>query len=84
MSQSNKGGIMKRIAIAICALAALAATLATTAVDAKSQAARTLCVGSKPACYSTIQGAVDAAHDGDTIAIAQGRYAGGVASRGNA
>jgi hypothetical protein len=69
---------MKQIAIAICAVAALAATLAATAVDAKSQGARTLCVSSKPACYSKIQAAVDAAHDGDTIAIAQGRYAGGV------
>jgi hypothetical protein len=40
----------------------------------------TLCVGGKPkpACYPSIQAAVDAAHDGDTIKIAPGTYAGGV------
>jgi hypothetical protein len=37
-----------------------------------------VCVGTRPACYSTIQAAIDAAHDGDTVAIAPGRYAGGV------
>jgi len=37
-----------------------------------------LCVGSKPACYTTIQAAVDAAHDGDTVSIASGRFAGGI------
>jgi hypothetical protein len=40
--------------------------------------ARALCVGSRPACFSTIQAAVDAARDGDTIAIAPGNYAGGI------
>jgi hypothetical protein len=43
-----------------------------------ARAGSTLCVGVKPACYSTIQAAVDAAHDGDTITIASGTYAGGV------
>ena len=39
----------------------------------------TLCVGErKPGCSSTVQAAVDAAHDGDTIVIAPGTYAGGV------
>ena len=40
----------------------------------------TLCVGGKPkpACYPSIQAAVDAAHDGDTIKVAPGTYAGGV------
>jgi len=43
-----------------------------------ARAASTLCVGSKPGCYSTIQTAVDAAHDGDTITIAPGTYTGGL------
>jgi hypothetical protein len=37
-----------------------------------------LCVGSAPGCYATIQAAVDAAHDGDTIAVEPGTFAGGV------
>jgi hypothetical protein len=43
-----------------------------------ARAGSTLCVGSAPGCYSTIQAAVNAAHDGDTITIAPGTYAGGV------
>jgi hypothetical protein len=44
---------------------------------ASASAADTLCVGG-PGCYSTLQKAVNAAHDGDTITIAPGTYAGGV------
>jgi hypothetical protein len=42
-----------------------------------AHAARTLCVGG-PGCYATLQAAVAAAQDGDTISIAPGTYAGGV------
>ena len=52
------------------------ATLSTTVCcGAASVAAHsitlpsTLCVGKKPGCYSTIQAAVDAAQDGDTIKV---------------
>ena len=38
----------------------------------------TLCVGGKPSCYSSLQAAFDAAHDGDTIRVAAGTYTGGV------
>jgi hypothetical protein len=38
----------------------------------------TLCVGKKPGCYPTIQAAVNAAQDGDTINVASGTYAGGI------
>ena len=31
------------------------------------------CVGNKPGCFSTIQAAINAAHDGDTINIRSGR-----------
>jgi hypothetical protein len=64
---------MKRIAIAAC----IAAAVVTTADPSAWGASRSLCVG-KHACYSTLQAAVDAAHDGDTIVIAPGRYSGGV------
>jgi hypothetical protein len=48
------------------------------AAAAPNASAGRFCVGSKPGCYSTIQAAVDAAHDGDRIAIEAGTYAGGV------
>jgi hypothetical protein len=37
-----------------------------------------LCVGSGAGCYQTIQAAVDAAQDGDTIMIGPGTFAGGI------
>jgi hypothetical protein len=40
--------------------------------------AATLCVGSGHGCYPTIQAAVNAAQDGDTITIEPGTFAGGV------
>ena len=66
---------MKRLALTTC-VAALALVGAGSAASAV--AAATLCVGGS-GCFSTIQAAVDAAHDGDTIRIAPGTFAGGVA-----
>ncbi len=54
---------------------AVAAVLAFAAGPAR---AATLCVGPSPGCFHAIQPAVNAAHDGDTIAIAPGTYAGGI------
>jgi hypothetical protein len=45
---------------------------------ATSAGASSICVGSRPGCFTTIQAAVNAASDGDTIMIAPGTYAGGV------
>jgi nitrous oxidase accessory protein NosD len=45
-----------------------------TTVASSSAAAATLCVGSKPGCFSTIGAAVTAANAGDTIEVAQGVY----------
>jgi hypothetical protein len=67
---------MRPIAIAACVVAAVAATTALS--TSAASAATTLCVGSKHGCYTTIQPAVNAAHDGDTILIAPGTYPGGV------
>jgi hypothetical protein len=54
-----------------------AVLLALGAAAAGARAASTLCVGG-PGCFATVQAAVDAAHDGDTITIAPGTYAGGI------
>ena len=61
----------------------LVAVIAVTAVvgGAAAELARsaaTLCVGAQAGCYPTIQAALDAAEDGDTIAIRPGAYAGGI------
>jgi hypothetical protein len=54
------------------AIAVGGASAARSAAKAKS-----ICVGSGPGCFSTIQAAVSAAQDGDTITVAPGTYAGG-------
>jgi hypothetical protein len=43
-----------------------------------SALAATRCVGSGPGCHQSLQAALDAAHDGDTIKVAAGTFAGGV------
>jgi hypothetical protein len=45
---------------------------------ATSAGAATLCVGPKAGCFAQIQPAVNAAADGDTIALAAGTFAGGI------
>ena len=57
-------------------LVAAAALAALTAAHAAGAA--TLCVGPHSGCFAQIQPAVTAAHDGDTITIAPGTYAGGI------
>jgi hypothetical protein len=63
---------MKRFAIIVIVAAAALATAATG-----ESAQVDLCVGG-PHCYPTIQSALDAAHDGDTIRVGPGTFAGGV------
>jgi hypothetical protein len=48
------------------------------ALTAQQALAATLCVGSGHDCYPTIQAAIDAAQDGDTITVGPGTFAGGV------
>src|SRR6266540_2926271 len=66
---------MKRLILATCLLAAV---LAGVGAGARPARAAGLCVGSSPGCFSTLQAAVNAAHDGNTITIAAGSFAGGV------
>src|SRR6266567_2280829 len=68
---------MRRLTLALAL--ALIGGGATAAGGYSAHAADGLCVGSKPGCFATIQAAVDAANDGDTITIAPGTFAGGVA-----
>jgi len=42
------------------------------------RSAATRCVGGGSGCYPTIQAALDAAHDGDTIRLGRGTFAGGI------
>src|SRR5262249_7245436 len=63
------------------AIVALAATLAAAVTGAATSAPpRSLCVEAAAAsgCFSTLQAAIDAAHDGDTIRIGPGTFAGGL------
>src|SRR5262249_46240179 len=60
---------------AACLVAVVGSVLAFSASPAR---AATLCVGPGAGCLGTIQAAVNAANDGDTITIAPGVYAGGI------
>ena len=51
---------------------------AGASLTAQPALATDLCVGSKPSCFATIQAAVDGAHDGDTIKVGVGTFAGGI------
>jgi hypothetical protein len=66
---------MKRLVVATC-LTALG--LLGLGVAASPLAAASVCVGGTPKCFPTLQAAVDAAHDGDTIKLGPGTFAGGV------
>jgi hypothetical protein len=63
---------------------ALALALTAGAALPSSAAAggsRTLCVGGARGCYPTLQAALDRSHDGDTIQVGRGTFAGGVTVR---
>jgi hypothetical protein len=66
---------MKRLTMTIW-LALLVGGAMTAGAD--SAVATNLCVGADAGCFSTLQAAVDAAHDEDTIHIGPGTFAGGV------
>jgi hypothetical protein len=54
------------------------AVLGVAGTSSSAQSATTFCVGGGPGCYVTIQAALDAAHDGDTISVGRGTFAGGI------
>src|SRR5689334_15636681 len=57
-------------AIAISTLALFAGT--------SRAASGSLCVAAKPACFTSLQAAIDAAQDGDVIHVDRGTFTGGV------
>ena len=65
---------MKRLTHALV----LAAIVVGVAAATSASAAGKVCVGNGPGCFATLQAALDAANDGDTIKIAPGTFAGGV------
>jgi hypothetical protein len=69
----RRGG-QRRVLAGLMAVAAAGGL----AIVAQPALAAALCVGGSPGCYPTIQAAVNAAHDGDTITIGPGTFAGGV------
>jgi len=69
----------KLIGVGACSALIVAAIAAAGAGASAGRAlAGSVCVGNRPACFATIQAAVDAAHDGDTIKIGPGTFAGGI------
>jgi hypothetical protein len=73
VSQSKARGVHRAV------LAGLAATaLGGGVVAAQPALAGSLCVGPGSGCCRTIQAAVAASHNGDTIVIGPGTYRGGV------
>ena len=68
---------MRRVLAVARAVAVACVLVAVVPTSAVAKGSSTLCVGG-PGCFATIQAAVDAAHDGDTIRIAAGTFSGGV------
>ena len=66
---------MKRSTLIAVAALAFAATLAVAVPGAR---AADLCVSSRTGCFPTLQAALAAAHDGDTIHLGAGTFQGGV------
>ena len=61
---------MRVLALAVCS--AIAATLAVSASGSVRGAGSTLYVGSGVGCYPTLQAALAAANDGDTVRLGAG------------
>src|SRR3954447_4679336 len=66
---------MRRLMATLCLALAGGSCLGLAAHPAL---AASLCVGSSPVCFSTIQAALNAAHNGDVIHIDPGTFAGGL------
>ena len=72
------GGRRRALAAFAAVTAAAGPVLAAGPAAAAPVTAGPVCVGSGTGCYRTIQAAVSAAHDGDTITVGPGTFAGGV------
>jgi hypothetical protein len=74
MSRSRSIRVRRIVLVAVLA----AAVCAGASSAARSALAASLCVGAKPGCFSTVQAAVNAAQDGNTIEIGPGTFEGGI------
>src|SRR5262245_60718224 len=75
---------MKKFLLPWAARAAILAAAAAALPAGSAAAGDSLCVAtSKPGCFSTIQAALDAARDGDTIEVGPGTFAGGITITGS-
>lgn len=76
--------IPRLIVVEACsAVIAVAIAVAGAAAGTDRTRAGSVCLEHKPACFATIQAAVDAAHDGDTIKIGRGTFDGGISIDAN-
>jgi hypothetical protein len=65
-------------AVAMTRIALILGTVVAALVVASAgRSSSTLCVGG-PHCYATVQAALNAAHDGDTVRVGPGTFAGGL------
>src|SRR5262249_39991945 len=74
MSRSRSSPVRRIVAVAALA----AAICAGASSGARSETAATLCVGAKPGCFPTVQAALNAAQNGDTVQIGPGTFQGGI------
>ena len=67
-----------RRSLCLIAVAGAAVAFAAGASPAGAHGSDALCVADARGCYATVQQAVDAAREGDTIRIGRGTFAGGI------
>jgi hypothetical protein len=67
----------RRLAAAAALFSAASMLVLAPASASPSKRSTTLCVGQHSGCFATVRAALRAAHDGDTIKISRGTYAGG-------
>jgi len=69
---------LSRVRSAALTCLVVAVFVCGSASSASAKTGATLCVGGKAGCYASIQAALDAAHDGDTIDVGVGTFQGGI------
>ena len=78
LRRQGSSGAGRRLHRTMAVLAGGLLLAASVAASAAAATGDTICVGHRSGCYTTIQAAVDAANDGDTIKIGPGTFAGGI------
>src|SRR5262245_56069949 len=76
-SRNRKGADQMKL-VQISFAASVVAAVALVGASSAAAVAPGLCVGATQGCLATVQAAVDAAQDGDTIRIEPGTFQGGI------